>query len=197
MIEYTITEDILKPYKIDKGEFNNLFRELYPNLKAYGCLFVDEESSEDIVQDVFIYLWENRETLIIHSSIKAYLFKAVYTRCLNNINRKKMVNTNKQHLEIEQRNYETSFYDPDKNEVIRKLYMNDLSDEINHAIETLPLKCREVFTLSYIEDMKNKEISNQLDISISTVEKHINHALKVLRPLLQNKQIISILTFFS
>jgi RNA polymerase sigma-70 factor, ECF subfamily len=186
----------IQPFKIEIGAFTSLFKIHYPPLKAYACLFVDSESAEDIVQEVFIYVWENKGTITIHTSIKAYLFKATYTRCLNYLYRQKMMTTNYRHIERELRDYEASFYDPDKNEIIRKLYMNDLREEINQAIESLPQKCREVFTLSYIMDMKNKEISKFLDISVSTVEKHINYALKVLRQLLQNKIITLALALF-
>jgi RNA polymerase sigma-70 factor (ECF subfamily) len=178
-------DNTIHPFKIDIESFTVLFKIHYPSLKAYACLFVDGESAEDIVQEVFVNVWENRATLTIHTSVKAYLFKATYTRCLNAINRQKMMTVNHRHIDRELREYEASFFDPDKNEIIRKLYMNELRGEIEQAIERLPLKCREVFTLSYIMDMQNKEIGRVCDISVSTVEKHINHALKVLRKLLQ------------
>ncbi len=185
----------IHPFKIEMEAFTGLFKNHYASLKAYACLFVDSETAEDIVQEVFMYVWENKGDIVIHTSVKAYLFKATYTRCLNYINRQKMIATNHRHIERELRDYEASFFDPDKNEIIRKLYMNDLRDEINKAIESLPQKCREVFTLSYIMDMQNKEIGKLLDISVSTVEKHINYALKVLRKLLQNKTIALVLAF--
>jgi RNA polymerase sigma-70 factor (ECF subfamily) len=185
----------IHPFKIEMEAFTGLFKIHYPGLKGYACLFVDNETAEDIVQDVFIYVWENKGNITIHTSIQAYLFKATYTRCLNYLNRQKMMTTNHRYIENELRNYETSFFDPDKNEIIRKLYMNDLRDEINQAIESLPQKCREVFTLSYLMDMQNKEISKLLDISVSTVEKHINYALKILRKLLQNKPLALVLAF--
>jgi len=187
----------IHPFKIEIEAFTSLFKIHYPPLKAYACLFVDNETAEDIVQEVFIYIWENKGTIAIHTSIKAYLFKSTYTRCLNYLNRQKMITTNRRQIEQELKDYEASFFDPDKNEIIRKLYMNDLRDEINRAIESLPQKCREVFTLSYIMDMKNKEIGKFLDISVSTVEKHINYALKVLRQILQNKIIALALAFLS
>ena len=177
-------DDEIHPFRLDRKAFNDLFRKHFPGLKAYGCLFVDAEAAEDIVQDVFIKIWENKEKLSIHTSLSSYLFKSVYTRCLNHINRQKMLLVNHQQIESEMRDYEASFFDPDKSEIIHALYMNDLRTEINQAIESLPQKCREVFTLSYMMDMKNKEISDLLDISVSTVEKHINHALKILRQLL-------------
>ncbi len=185
----------IHPFKIELEAFTSLFKTHYPSLKAYASLLVDDETAEDIAQDVFIYVWENKGTLTIHTSIKAHLFKATYTRCLNYINRQKMMTNNHRRIEQELRDYEAGFFDPDKNEVIRILYMNDLRDEINQAIESLPEKCREVFTLSYIMDRQNKEIGKLLDISVSTVEKHINYALKVLRKLLQNKFIALVVAF--
>jgi RNA polymerase sigma-70 factor, ECF subfamily len=181
---------------IDREAFTALFRDHYPSLRAYACLFVDDEVAEDVVQEVFVYVWENKEKITIHTSMKAYLFKATYTRCLNYINREKMLSINHQHIKNELRDYQLSFFDPEKNEIIRKLYMHDLRDEIDRAIESLPQKCREVFTLSYIKDMPNKEISKLLEISVSTVEKHINHALKVLRELLHDKMILFLIAFF-
>ena len=188
-----IKDNKMHPFKIDREVFNSLFKDYYPSLKAYACLFLDNESAEDIVQEVFIYIWENKDNITIHTSIKAYFFKAVYTRCLNTIAHQKMRAKKHTNIEFELKNYEASFFDPDKNEIIRKLYMDDLHVEIDQAIESLPQKCREVFTLSYVKDMKNKEISELLGTSVSTVEKHINHALKVLRQLLQNKLVILIL----
>jgi RNA polymerase sigma-70 factor (ECF subfamily) len=186
----------IHPFKIDRASFNGLFRDHYPNLKAYACLFVDNETAEDIVQDLFIYVWENRENITIHTSITSYLFKAVYTRCLNHINRQKMLDLKHRHIEDELKDFEAGFFDPDKNEVIQKLYMRELQNAIDRAVESLPQKCREVFTLSYLMDMKNRDISKFLDISVSTVEKHIAHALKVLRELLKNKIVVLVIALF-
>lgn len=181
-------------FKIDRNAFKSLFEEYYPNLKAYACLFTDAETAEDIVQEVFVNIWEHRQTIIIHTSIKAYLFRAVYTRSVNHINRQTMLRGKHHAIELALKEYEASFFDPDKNEIIRKLYMNELRQEINNAVASLPPKCREVFELSYIQNLKNKEVSKQLDISVSTVEKHINHALKNLRKLLKSRH--ALLLFF-
>jgi RNA polymerase sigma-70 factor, ECF subfamily len=186
----------IRPFKIETAAFTSLFRLHYPSLKAYACLFVEDDAAEDIVQDVFIYVWEQKANITIHTSIKAYLFKATYTRCLNYLNRQKMMAMNHRKIESELKDYEARFFDPDKNEIIRKLYMNDLRDEINQAIESLPEKCRQVFTMSYLMDKQNKEISKVLEISLSTVEKHINYALKVLRHLLKNKIVAFLIAFF-
>src|SRR6188768_1063724 len=109
--------DTIHPFKIEMEAFTGLFKMHYASLKAYACLFVESETAEDIVQEVFIYVWENKEAIAIHTSIKAYLFKATYTRCLNYLNRQKMMMINHRHIEQELRDYEASFYDPDKNDI--------------------------------------------------------------------------------
>lgn len=195
MSESLSANNQIRPFKIDRASINGLFRDHYPNLKAYACLFVDVATAEDIVQDLFIYVWENRDDIAIHTSITSYLFKASYARCLNHLSRQKMLDQKHRQIEDELRNFEVGFLDPDKNEIIRKLYMNELRSDIDRAVESLPQKCREVFTLSYIMDMKNQEISKFLDISVSTVEKHITHALKVLRELLKDKIVMFIIAW--
>lgn len=73
------------------------------------------------------------------------------------------------------------YYDPDSCDIIRRLYNADLRADLQAAIESLPVRCREVFVLSYLQDMPSKEISRKLGISLSTVDNHIYSALKQLR----------------
>ena len=81
--------------------------------------------------------------------------------------------------EIEEMGY--GYYDPDSCDIIRRLYNADLRADLQAAIESLPVRCREVFVLSYLQDMPSKEISRKLGISLSTVDNHIYSALKQLR----------------
>ena len=81
--------------------------------------------------------------------------------------------------EINQRR--TEFYQPDNNEVIRRIEDRELRKEIHDAINELPDKCKEVFKLSYLHDMKNKEIADTMGVSLRTVEAHMYKALKLLR----------------
>jgi RNA polymerase sigma-70 factor, ECF subfamily len=174
------------PFKIDVAAFNKVFIEHYPALRAYAGLLVGEDMAEDIVQDVFLNIWENRHAITVHTSVKAYLFKSVYNHCLNKLSRLKRMHGKQRHIEYDLKLQEALLSDPEKNPVIQKLYMNALRDEIHQAIDSLPDKCREVFKLSYLDDFRNRQISEQLNISVSTVEKHINHALKTLRKALQH-----------
>lgn len=83
-------------------------------------------------------------------------------------------------------NYLYEYYDADRNDILRKLYREDMSAYIDNAISKLPPKCREVFLLSYVEGLSNKEISARLNLSLSTVENHVHNALLRLRNMLRN-----------
>jgi RNA polymerase sigma-70 factor, ECF subfamily len=165
----------------DKKEFGIFFKKYYPKLAAYACLFLEPELAEDVVQDLFVNIWENAETIKVHTSLEAYLFKAVYLRCLNQLKQRKSRNNHHKLIQDYLMAFESRLFDPDTNNALRKLYMDELRDDINKAIDSLPEKCREVFMLSYIHDLKNKEISELLGVSQSTVENHVYNALKALR----------------
>ncbi len=167
--------------KGDRIAFNELYRQYYPSLRSYAELFLDEEESEDVVQDVFLNVWLRKEGLDDFQSLQGYLLRSVYNSSLNILKKKGRSNDYRSVYEQEIEEIGYKYYDPDANDVIRKLYNLDLRAEINAAINSLPARCREVFTLSYLHDMPSKEISLQLGISLSTVDNHIYSALKLLR----------------
>lgn len=167
--------------KGDRIAFNELYRQYYPSLHSYAELFLDEEESEDVVQDVFLNVWLRKEGLDDSQSLQGYLLRSVYNSSLNILKKKGRSNDYRSVYEQEIEEIGYKYYDPDANDVIRKLYNLDLRAEINAAINSLPARCREVFTLSYLHDMPSKEISLQLGISLSTVDNHIYSALKLLR----------------
>ncbi len=167
--------------KGDRIAFNELYRQYYLSLRSYAELFLDEEESEDVVQDVFLNVWLRKEGLDDSQSLQGYLLRSVYNSSLNILKKKGRSNDYRSVYEQEIEEIGYKYYDPDANDVIRKLYNLDLRAEINAAINSLPARCREVFTLSYLHDMPSKEISLQLGISLSTVDNHIYSALKLLR----------------
>jgi RNA polymerase sigma-70 factor (ECF subfamily) len=188
------TTFISLPDKEDRKAFDCFFRQFYPRLTAYACLFLEDEVAKDVVQDLFLYLWEKSDSLEIHTSLDAYLFKAVYQRCLNHLKQFKIRNYHHQLIEDHLHELEAQLFDPEENESIRRLYMQELAADIKAAVDSLPEKCREVFMLSYLYDLKNKEISEVLGISVSTVENHVYNALKALRiKLAKHAYIISII----
>lgn len=160
--------------------YKALFRKYYPSLIFYATRIVGEEESEDVVQDVFVELWKRKDSIKIGDQIQAFLYRAVYTRALNVLKHRNVEEGYSAAMEeINQRRAE--FYQPDNNEVIRKIEDMELQQEIDDAINELPDKCKEVFKLSYLHEMKNKEIADVMDVSLRTVEAHMYKALKYLR----------------
>jgi len=153
--------------------FEAVFKLYYQELcrLAYSIL-KDRGPSEEIVQDVFLKVWDKRNKLEVKTSLKSYLYSSVRNSCFNYI----------KHLKIE-REYadkqENNFYSFDATE--DKVAGNELNHAINKALEELPEKRREVFELSRFEGMKYNEIAAHLNISVKTVEAQMGHALAFLR----------------
>ena len=169
----------------DREAFNSLCRERYVSLISYARLFltgIDRSWAEDVVQDVLFGLWQNRKRLRgSDDDLQAYLLRSVYNRCMNLLKRARRANLFGDYYEGRIASVLGDCWSPDRNPVIMSIFNADLRDIIGEALEKLSPRCREVFTLSYLENLSNKEISERLGISLSTVENHMYLALKQLR----------------
>lgn len=156
----------------ERKAFDRLFTKYYPMLCAYCHRLVELEDAEEIVQDVMLWLWENRETLAIESSLSHYLFKMVYRRALNRINQK-----------LVKGRADTYFYEEmqDVWQNIDVCQVEELMRHIRQAIAALPDSYREAFVMHRFRDMSYKEIAAALDVSPKTVDYRIQQALKQLR----------------
>lgn len=156
----------------DQKAFDTLFRRCYPMLCAYGHRFVDLEDAEEIVEDSLLWIWENRETLVIESSLTSYLFKMVHRRALNKL----------AHIDATQR-ADTRFYE-EMQELLQDTdfyQVEELTKRIEKAIAALPESYREAFVMHRFRDMSYKKIAETLGISSKTVDYRIQQALKQLR----------------
>lgn len=177
----------------DRRAFNELYSTHYAPVRSYATLMLSPDEAEDVVQDVFLSVWVHRARLDSSYSFRSYLLRSVYNASLNVIKRNKYATNYSSNYkkEIEEMGYQ--YYDPDTNEIIRKLYDRDLNEQLRQAIDSLPPKCKEVFRLSYLHEMPSKAISAKLGISLSTVENHIYSALKQLRVKLKKYSVILVL----
>ena len=168
----------------DKNTFRDLFDDHYRNMVLYAKKFVVEtEIARDLVQDVFIYVWDRRSELCINRSINSYLFRAVHNACINYLKRE----SNKEEyvknflLKIHG-DHSLSLKNGDAHEIV---VHNDLLERIELIIDGLPEQCRNIFRMSRFRGMRNKEIADLYAISHRTVETQIYRALKILKERLQ------------
>jgi RNA polymerase sigma-70 factor, ECF subfamily len=154
--------------------FESVFKQHFNNLNAYAfTILKDAVSAEEVVQSLFLKLWEKKDVLNIQTSLKSYLYRATYNDCMNIL----------KHLQVRQRHQDhvSYFHDRTSENASSRLQENELKNELQKAINLLPEKCRTIFQMSRFEELKYQEIADQLDISIKTVENQMGKALKVLR----------------
>jgi RNA polymerase sigma-70 factor (ECF subfamily) len=167
-----------KPSQIT--ELERLFEQFHGVLVAYAYGFLKSpEDAKEIVQDVFISVWNNRERLQLESDLKAYLYAATKNKCLNFIQKRKLPTVS---LNIATADANTD-YNPEA-----ELEVAELRAEIFDEVSKLPVKCREIFILSRQDGMSHKKIAQYLGISEKTVENQIGIALKRIRQRLYGKK---------
>jgi len=163
----------------DKLVFEEVYRSYYIPLCYYCLRYVEKiEDSEEIVQELFLKLWEKHEELEINSSVNAYLYRAIQNYALNFLNKKKT--QDKYHVIQGKQLYESH-----DNGLI-KLEENELQAILKKAILKLPEKRRMIFELSRFDGLKYGKIASQLSISVKTVETQMTKALKYLRVVLKD-----------
>ncbi|MFO7869228.1 MAG: RNA polymerase sigma-70 factor [Bacteroidales bacterium] len=154
--------------------FESIYTQYYTDLCVFAQSFVyDRDESEEIVQSIILKLWEHKENAAEIKSLKSYLYRSVRNTCLNYIKHEKIKHQYQDTSWIKLKEIESNFIDP--------YQKTELEEHITNAISSLPERCREVFEMSRFDGLKNKEISNQLDISVKAVEANITRALSSLR----------------
>lgn len=157
----------------DRKAFDYIFYKYYKPLCAYAYRFLVISDAEETVQDLLLWLWQNHETFIIHSTLSSYLFHSVYLRCLSRIEQ----NTVKKRAETLywQRSYNEIPYD------MENFQVEEMLQQIHKAIEHLPESYRKAFVMHRFKNCSYKDIAEQLNVSSKTVDYRIQQALKLLR----------------
>ena len=170
--------------KGDRKSFNRLYELHWANLVSYAALIAGEKSAKDIVHDVFLKVWLNRANLQDKETLRPYLMRSVYNMSLNVLRNTASMEFVDTYLDNQIDFRSATEADPDKSEIVRRLYDKDAALQIDKAIARLPERCQEIFRRSYIDGLSHKEIAVDMGISLSTVDNQIYKALKILRSLL-------------
>jgi RNA polymerase sigma-70 factor (ECF subfamily) len=168
-----VEADLLHLQQVDETRFIELlFKHYYASLcRTVNRIVHDTDAAEDLVQDVFMKVWNNRQTLEINHSIKSYLYRSAINSALNYLEK------NKKQVSME----EVSFTEPSNNHTEDLLNAAEVQQRVNEATEALPPACKTIFILSRHENMSYKEIADTLQISPKTVENQMGKALKHFR----------------
>jgi RNA polymerase sigma-70 factor (ECF subfamily) len=155
---------------MDSSSFEELFRTYFTPLMAFARkVLVDEDEAREVVQKVFISLWEKREEIDLTSSLKSYLFTSVHNRSLN------VIRDRKKFSEEEIPDVAGDW------DVSAQIETMELEQKIREVIDSIPEKCRQIFEMNRFDGLKYSEIASQLQISVKTVENQMSKALKILR----------------
>lgn len=169
----------------DIKTFESYYKEHYKSFFLIACKYLkDSTLAEEVVNDVFIKIWEDGSNISINISLKSYIYKAVINRSINIL----------QKIKKEQKLQEDLHFIFDQSYELVQIEENELAIRLYAAIDNLPEQCRKVFELSRFERLKQQEIADRLGISIKTVKNHVTHALKELNKKIDKYMILIILT---
>lgn len=158
----------------DKQEFEKLFRSSYVSLVRYAKkILKDHDTAEEIVQDLFFRLWQDRENINIESSLNGYLFRSVYNRSLHFIEHQKVVGRHAGEI--------AASAEQTAEPVTEAIYYRELQSKVAKVLERLPERCGVIFRMSRFEGLKYNEIAEKLSVSLKTVEANMGKALKEFR----------------
>jgi RNA polymerase sigma-70 factor, ECF subfamily len=183
----TLTREITIRIKSgDERSFALIFHAWYGSLLHFCMEYVvDFEAARNIVQNVFLKLWERRELLDEDSNLKAFLYVMAKNEAISHLRHLKteagfQKNARKFSPDLELNLGAISDLD------FNKIDIDQISSVIESVISSLPERCQEVFRMSRYEELKNKEIAERLQISEKAVEANITRALKTLKEKLKN-----------
>lgn len=163
----------------DAVAFEAMFRTYYAPLHAFarGCV-PDVAAVDEVVQDVFCWIWEHRATWVVDTSLKTYLYGAVRNRALNQARRQRLATRWEDRAVAERLTRpELGCAEPADARVVQ----DDFARALRRAIERLPARCREAYLLRWIHHLSYKDVAAQMGTSVKTVEIQIAKALKTLR----------------
>lgn len=172
-------KEVIEQFRSGNVEaFESVFHAYYKPLVNYAkTILRDTDDAEDIVQQVFIAVWEKRATTEIHTSLRALLYKSVHNACLNRLKQQQVRSGYAK--EVIQLHREQGVTED-------RVQQKELQQKIEDALDQLPEQCAKIFKMSRFEQLKYQEIADKLGLSVKTVENQMGKALKIMREQLKD-----------
>lgn len=184
--------DIELAHRVKLGEktaFSQLFEKYAPRIYRFSRTYLKNESdSEELVQNVFLKLWEKRETLDTTQNLKSFIFKIAVNTIYDFVRRKNIEHAFEDYARL---NYQSS-----ENSTWHSVIYAEMEQNLHHLVAQLPEQQQKIFQLSKTDGLTNDEIAKQLDISKRTVENHLYRALSFLKKHLKDESLIGLLFFY-
>ena len=173
----------------EKDAYNELFQRYAPRIYPFALSYLKSEASaEELVQDVFLKIWEIRDTLDQTKNIKSFIFKIAINTIYDEIRKK--------NLEYAYQDFVTANADIESNNTWHTIIYDEMLGKMKKLIEQLPEQRRIIFQLSKEEGLSNEEIAKKLNLSKRTVENQLYRAVNYLKKFYQGKSAIALLFFF-
>lgn len=154
----------------EDSAYGDLYANYNQDLVSFANTYLyDRDLAKDIVQEAFVYLWENSENISINHSLKNYLYATVRNRCLNELKRLKIVDSSGL-LDFMSKVNSDFYEEVDAEQNTYKVHV------IKRAVKELPKKMREIVTMKYFKEYSHKEIADELNISVNTVKTQLKRA---------------------
>lgn len=160
--------------KLNRESFSLLFSTYYKDLLMFaGSYIPDKMTCEDIIQTVFLKLWNERDNLVMRTSWKSYLLTSVRNQCLNELQHQNVVQEHVRHtqLNLTLESFNTENY----------VLYSDLRKHYKDALDKIPHTCREAYEMHRIKGMKYKEIAEITGLPVRTIESRIARTMELLR----------------
>jgi RNA polymerase sigma-70 factor (ECF subfamily) len=171
------------------SSLEELFNYYYPRLYNFSKSFLKiEESIDDILQEVFIKVWQNRKNIKSKDTFNAYIFTITRNLLLNEL--RSRLNNQKTRVEIQKLSVAEEY------ESYAQTEYEDLKEKIEKVIDELPSRQKEIFMLSRTEGLSHKEIAEKLQITTKTVEYHITQSTAFIKQKLKSLGLMSLLCFY-
>ena len=173
----------------EKLAFKQLYELYAPRIYHFSKSYLKNESdSEELVQNVFLKVWEKRDILDTSQNIKAFVFKIAVNTIYDFIRRKNIEHAFADYARL---NFKT-----DENFTWHTVIYDDMLQKLQDVVALLPEQQQKVFQLSKLEDLSNEEIANRLQLSKRTVENHLYRALSFLKKHLKGDTLVTLLFFY-